>query len=711
MPPRQVKPRPVETASANTPECPVQESKGTSGVFGSLYTAIGREESNLPDPLSEDGQKQREKLSEAIPQEARSAVLDNCGTFQTFSSHKSVRQASLLHTFFDSSQCPIQNDGFTECLEEDKLSQLDKAWFDHVGKSAGKPSLWSAVGVKSNQTDIAGANNRDANNLLQESGTDFGESTGNNAVKSARRTASQILALLGRTKGSAVAGQNASRLENTKGLAVFQNENSAVSSRPEFPPHVSEAPTVCDSTRNNTSDEFVAPLTETNEVLGDNSGSCTDLPMPDNVHFGVSVSHSPRQDAANQDGNQDDILAQETNCAERGVHSSPGVEKCDAVTVDEIGEDSWNVSPVQDQDNQNRQGGSNLTDQPEEMSGTTACFDLSFSPLSNVSLTDDEDPTKVTQSQSQSTKLSETSQNDLLVTQPSQRAGAVRDPKCSDSPPSTDFQSFQTIESLKEVCSVGEADVGDSSVQNNGENSNNNCEGQESKAAVKQNIDSDGCCVNDLVEQKEECSDSDKMNMSNQEEIYEHVKELVIQSVDAITGQKTCETVCPTSVEGNNCEELSPDIRDEAGIRAEDVNCAPEYAPNTCQENEKSDVTAAAKTESRSANGESQSANCGQFMENSSQFTDGSDGITDSQLLSCLAMEESKLAQGEMNSSVAEGSEAHDPGGAEPDTILPNPGTGMESCDGGANNGLDDLKFSPDDHPLHFASPDVPNDR
>ena len=43
----------------------------------------------------------------------------------------------------------------------------------------------------------------------------------------------------------------------------------------------------------------------------------------------------------------------------------------------------------------------------EDSVGNSPCFDLSFSPLSNVSLTDDEDPTKITQSQSASPNQSE----------------------------------------------------------------------------------------------------------------------------------------------------------------------------------------------------------------------------------------------------------------------------------------------------------------
>ena len=55
---------------------------------------------------------------------------------------------------------------------------------------------------------------------------------------------------------------------------------------------------------------------------------------------------------------------------------------------------------------------------PKDPVGHSPCFDLSFSPLSNVSLTDDEDPTKVTQSQSITQSLISKSENTNINNDP-----------------------------------------------------------------------------------------------------------------------------------------------------------------------------------------------------------------------------------------------------------------------------------------------------
>ena len=381
-PPRQVRSRPVEvnenSCVSNQPDRSSNQAAATSVKGLSLYSVVGGNNSvNITKLLS----------SKYLSEEGNVNDCDMSMQRDSFHGHGSTRTESQSavnpaqrRTYaerlgFDSSKISEQINSFNNQMHgisqssasndantTDKTPTLERV-LRNVSNTTDRLSLWSVVGSKTSHAhgiptipipsrnltltsgvlDHFSAENKNNSARYLSSSTSI---TTDNTVSKGKRSTSQILALINSVR-------KLSSPEKSKDVST--NVNDFVSDQQQM-----QKRDLNDGTPTKTVQEY---------ELENYCLSKQEYPLKHDESESLAIS-----------------------CAE-------GIDK---PLID--AEDIHNpVNAVSDEAKRNDRS----VNENNNNNGNSPCFELSFSPLSNVSLTDDEDPTKVTQTQSASQSSSD----------------------------------------------------------------------------------------------------------------------------------------------------------------------------------------------------------------------------------------------------------------------------------------------------------------
>ena len=397
-PPRQVRSRPVEMNQHSDVSHQVDrhnQAAATTVKGLSLYSVVGGNNSvDIAKLLASKHPNEEGNLNDCdISEQKQSNSFHDHGTTETtelqstvklglkrsyterldFESNRISRETTSLDgQIHGMSQSGASNDGYAG---DETMAPVLERVLRNVSNTTDKPSLWSVVGSKTSHTQGIPSTQIPSRNLTGTLGAPnlyLVENKNNNSVgylssstsitsdatvNKGKRSTSQILALINSVR-------KLNSPEKSKDATTVVND------------------LMCDKQQVQKIDLNHAAYTKPIQEKCENELE--------------SACHSKQEYPLELDRNK----SSEISCAD-------GVEKplIDAENLQS------SVNDVSDEAKENDRD----VNENNTTSGNSPCFELSFSPLSNVSLTDDEDPTKVTQTQSASQTSSD---NHSRITNP-----------------------------------------------------------------------------------------------------------------------------------------------------------------------------------------------------------------------------------------------------------------------------------------------------